>query len=44
MSEINNAQLDNAKDIGVLMWMYNMVIFIRKHLEVYGNTVEINQL
>ena len=31
-SEINNTQVDNAKDI------------IQKHLEVYGSTVEINHL
>ena len=47
ISEINNAQIDNAKDIDIVMPMYNLiefnfVIIIQKHLEVYGNNIEMN--
>ena len=45
ISEINNTQIDNAKDIDVVMPMYDLieyVIIIQKHQEVYGNTVEMN--
>ena len=41
ISEINNTQIDNAKDIDTVMPVY-IVIIIPKHLEVYGNTIEIN--
>ena len=46
ISEINNIQLDDAQDIDVVMPMYNLIEytdFIRKHQEVYGNTIEMNQ-
>ena len=40
-TEINNTEIDNAKDIDVVMRMYNLieyiVIIIQEHLEVYGN-------
>ena len=39
-------QLDDAQDIDVVMPMYNLIEytdFIRKHQEVYGNTIEMNQ-
>ena len=48
ISEINNIQVDNAKNIDVVMPMYNLieyvVIIIRIHREVYGNTIEMNHL
>ena len=37
ISEINNTQIDNAKDIDVVIPMYNLI-------EVYSNTTEMNQL
>ena len=45
ISEISNAQVDNAKDIDVVMLMYDLIettTIIQKHLEVYGNTIEMN--
>ena len=47
ISEINNTQIDNAKDIDVVMPMYNLIEYsdnYSKHLEVYGNIVEIYHL
>ena len=48
MSEINNTQVDNAKNIDVVMPVYNVieyiVIIIQIHREVYGNTIEMNHL
>ena len=47
LSEINNTQIDNAKDIGVVMPMYNSikkVIIIQKHQKVYGNVIEMSQM
>ena len=83
MSQMDNTQIDNAKDIDVVMLMYsktsgrlwqycrdepaltdahaldnfsgidallkfkqkwNIAIIIQKHQEVYGNTIEMNQL
>ena len=45
ISEINNTQVDNAKDLNVVMLLYNLiVIIIQKHQEVYGNITEMNQL
>ena len=44
-SEINNTQIDNAKYIGIISPIYNLieiVINIVKHLEVYGITMEVN--
>ena len=36
VSEINNTQIDNCKDIDI--------IIMQKHLEVCGNTTEMNQM
>ena len=45
ISKINNTQIDNAKDIDVVMPMYNLIEHSdnQKYLKVYGNTIE-NQL
>ena len=40
--EINNKEIDHAKDIDVVVPMCNLmstVTIIRKHLEVYDNTI-----
>ena len=47
INQINNTQVDDAHDIDVVMPMYdlqNIAILIRKHQEIYGNTIEINQI
>ena len=48
MSKIYNTQIDNAKDINIVMAMYNLiadiVIIIQKHLEACGNTAKTYQL
>ena len=47
ISEINNTQIDNAKDIDIVMPMYNLmniVIITQKQQEVYGNIVKIYHL
>ena len=47
ISEVNNTQIDNAKDIDIVMPMYNIintVIIMQKQQEVYGNIVKIYQL
>ena len=48
ISEINNTQMDNAnKYIDVIMLMYNLIEHndhYSKNQEVYGNTIEMNQL
>ena len=43
ISEINNTQIDHAKDIDIVMPMYNIEIIIQKHEKVSGNTIEMNQ-
>ena len=46
-SEINNTQVDNAQDINVVMPMYNLLEYSNiqlKNLQVYGNTIKMNQL
>ena len=46
-SETNNSEIDNAKNIDIVMAMYNLinvVIILQKHLEVCGNTTEMKQL
>ena len=44
----NNPQIDNAKYLNVVMPMYNLklniAIIIQKDQEVYGNTIEMNQM
>ena len=45
--EINSIQIDYAKDLDVVMPMYNLIEnsdIIQKHQEVYGNIIEMNQL
>ena len=47
MSEIKNAQIDNAKDINIVMPMHDLIntaIITQKHVEVYGNTIKMNKL
>ena len=49
ISEINNTQIDNAKDIDIVMPMYNLIEYSdnyakQKQQEVYGNIVKIYQL
>ena len=46
ISEINNTQIDNAKDIDIVMPMYNLIEYsdnYAKQQEVYGNIVKIYQ-
>ena len=46
ISEINNTQIDNAKDIDIVMPMYNLVEYsdnYAKQQDVYGNIVKIYQ-
>ena len=48
-TEINNTQVDNTEDIDIVMPTYNLieysnnVIIIRRHQEVYGSTIGMNQ-
>ena len=47
ISEINNTQIYNAKDIDIVMPMYNLIEYsdnYAKTTEVYGNIVKIYQL
>ena len=46
MGKINNTQIDDAVDIDVVMSIYNLVEYndIQIHQEVYGTTIEMNQL
>ena len=47
ISKINNTKVDSAKDIDIVMPMYNLIIILnQKHLlqEAYGNIVKIYQL
>ena len=44
ISEINNTQVDDAHDIDVAMPIYKLIEYIRKHQEIYGNSIEMNQL
>ena len=47
ITEINNTQIDDAKEIVAAMAMYNLIEYsdaYLKLLEVYGNTIETNQL
>ena len=36
-SEINNTQIDNAKDIGVVMPMYNLLEYSNNYSKASGN-------
>ena len=40
ITEINNTQVDDPLKIGIVMPMYNIVMLIRRHKEVYGNTIQ----
>ena len=42
ISKINNTQVDDAHVIDVVVPMYkqNIVVIIQKHLEFYGNILE----
>ena len=47
ISKINNTQIDNCKDIDIIMSMYNLIEYsdiMQKHLEVSGNITEMNQI
>ena len=48
VSKINNKQqVDTAKDLDVVMSMYNLIEYrddYSKHLEVYGNITEMSQM
>ena len=47
ISSINNTDRDNAQDVDIAMPMYNLIEYsdnIRKHLEVYGNTMKMIQM
>ena len=47
ISSINNTDRDNARDVDIAMPMYNLIEYsdnIRKHLEVYGNTMKMIQM
>ena len=46
-SETNNIEIDNAKDIDIVMQMYNLIEYsdnYSKHLDVCGNITEISQM
>ena len=42
ITEINNSQIDNAKDIAIVVPMYNLLEY--NLLEVCGNITEMNQI
>ena len=47
ISKINNTQIDNAKDIDIVIPMYNLIEYsdnMQKQQDVYGNIVKIYQL
>ena len=47
ISEINNTQVDNAKDIDIVMPMYNLIEYsdnYSKTSEVFGNTLKTYQM
>ena len=47
ISRINNTDIDNAHDTGIVMPMYNLIKYndyYSKLLEVYGNTIKIFQM
>ena len=48
ISVINNKEIDHAKDINVVMPLYNLIEYIMtiiwKHQEVYESTIEMNHL
>ena len=47
VSEINNTQIHNAKDIDIVMPIYNLIEYsdnCSKHQEFYGSIIEMSQL
>ena len=47
ISEINNTQVDNAKDIDIVVPMYNLIEYSDNYAKTsgsYGNIIEINQM
>ena len=47
ISEINNTQVDNAKDIDIVMPMYNLIEYCDNYAKTsgsYGNIIEVNQI
>ena len=47
ISEVNNTQIDNAKDIDVVIPMYHLIEYsdnYSKHLKVCGNIIEMIQM
>ena len=45
-SEINNTNINNAKNFDLVMPIYNLIEYSKdysKHQDVYGNTIELNQ-
>ena len=47
ISKINNAEVDNAEDLDIVMPMFNLLEYrkiIQKHQLIYGNIVEMNQM
>ena len=46
ISRINNTDIDTARDIDIVLPMYNLIIIViifQKHLEVYGNATKMIQ-
>ena len=44
ITEINNTQVDNAKDLDFVMLIYNLIaIIIQEQQEVYGNIIKMSQ-
>ena len=47
ITEINNTQVDNAKDIDIVMPMYNLIEYSENYAKTtvsYGNILEMNQM
>ena len=47
IGEINNTQIDNAKDIDIVMLMYNLIEYSNNYAKrtgSYGNILEMNQI
>ena len=49
MNEMNNIQINNAEDVGVVVLVYNLIEYTNtnnylKNPEFYGNIEEMNQL
>ena len=44
ISQINNTEIDNCKDIDIVMPKYNLIEYSDNYLEVIGNITEMNQM